>query len=96
MEAKGDCLPDKARQAIRALLAAFSERLQAGRRMFDRSFAEFEGEDRRAVNFLLQGQVADLIKQAQVRLYRELLQRKMRATDCLAVTRCSVCERPRR
>ena len=34
---------------------------------------------RRAVNFLLQGQVADLIKQAQVRLYRELLQRKMKA-----------------
>jgi DNA polymerase I len=47
--------------------------------MFDRSFAEFEGEERRAVNFLLQGQVADLIKQAQVRLYRELLQRKMKA-----------------
>jgi len=49
------------------------------RRMFDRSFVEHEGEERRAVNFLLQGQVADLIKQAQVRLYLELLQRKMRA-----------------
>jgi DNA polymerase I-like protein with 3'-5' exonuclease and polymerase domains len=49
------------------------------RRTFDRSFTEFEGEDRRAVNFLLQGQVADLIKQAQVRLYREFLQRKMKA-----------------
>jgi DNA polymerase I len=47
--------------------------------MFDRSCAEFEGEDRRAVNFLLQGQVADLTKQGQVRLYRELLERKMKA-----------------
>lgn len=49
------------------------------RRMFDRSLAGDEGEGRRAVNFLLQGQVADLIKQAQARLYRELLQRKMKA-----------------
>jgi DNA polymerase I len=49
------------------------------RRMFDRSLAEDEGEERRAVNFLLQGQVADLIKQAQVRLYSLLLQRKMKA-----------------
>ena len=41
--------------------------------------AEDEGEGRRAVNFLLQGQVADLIKQAQVRLYREFLERRMKA-----------------
>ncbi len=49
------------------------------RRMFDRSLAEDAGEERRAVNFLLQGQVADLIKQAQVRLYSELLQTTMKA-----------------
>lgn len=49
------------------------------RRMFDRSFTEYEGEERRAINFLLQGQVADLIKQAQVRLYSELMQREIKA-----------------
>jgi DNA polymerase I len=49
------------------------------RRTFDRSLAEDGGEERRAINFLLQGQVADLIKQAQVRLYRELLQSKIEA-----------------
>jgi len=53
--------------------------------MFDRSVAEDEGEERRAVNFLLQGQVADLIKQAQVRLYRELLQRKTKARIVLQI-----------
>jgi len=47
------------------------------RRMFDRSFTEYEGEERRAINFLLQGQVADLIKQAQVRLYSRFLEKKM-------------------
>ena len=47
--------------------------------MFDRSLAQDQGEERRAVNFLLQGQVADLIKQAQVRLFSELLQTKMKA-----------------
>ena len=49
------------------------------RRMFDRSLAEDQGEERRAVNFLLQGQVADLIKQAQVRLYHALLESKMKS-----------------
>jgi DNA polymerase I-like protein with 3'-5' exonuclease and polymerase domains len=48
------------------------------RRMFDRSFTEHEGEERRAINFLLQGQVADLIKAAQVRLCGERLVRKMK------------------
>ncbi len=31
------------------------------------------------MNFLLQGQVADLIKQAQVQIYRKLLQEKMKS-----------------
>ncbi len=49
------------------------------RRMFDRSMRDDPGEARRAVNFLLQGQVADLIKQAQVQIYRKLLQKKMKS-----------------
>ncbi len=49
------------------------------RRMFDRSIRDDPGEARRAVNFLLQGQVADLIKQAQVQIYGKLLQQKMKS-----------------
>ncbi len=71
---------DLTKQGKRLGIAGRFLRTPSGRRrMFDRSFTEYEGEERRAVNFLLQGQVADLIKQAQVRLYRDLLQRKIKA-----------------
>jgi len=79
-EWKQRVVTDLTKQAKRLGIAGRFLRTPLGRRrMFDRAFTEFEGEDRRAVNFLLQGQVADLIKQAQVRLYRELLERKMKA-----------------
>ena len=79
-EWKQRVIADLTKQGKRFGIAGRFLRTPLGRRrMFDRSLAEDEGEERRAVNFLLQGQVADLIKQAQVRLYRELLQRKMKA-----------------
>jgi|GEM_PF-861695 len=79
-EWKQRVIADLTKQGKRFGIAGRFLRTPMGRRrMFDRAFTEFEGEDRRAVNFLLQGQVADLIKQAQVRLYRELLQKKMKA-----------------
>ncbi len=55
------------------------------RRSFDRSFAKDPGEARRAVNFLLQGHVADLIKQAQVGLYHEMTRRNMRSRIILQI-----------
>jgi DNA polymerase I-like protein with 3'-5' exonuclease and polymerase domains len=79
-EWKQRVIADLTKRGKRPSIAGRYLRTPSGRRrMFDRSFTEYEGEERRAVNFLLQGQVADLIKQAQVRLYRELLLRKMKA-----------------
>jgi DNA polymerase I len=78
-ERKQRVVADLTKRGKRPGIAGRYLRTPSGRRrMFDRAFTEYEGEERRAVNFLLQGQVADLIKQAQVRLYRELLQRKMK------------------
>ena len=79
-EWKQRVIADLTKQGKRFGIAGRFLRTPLGRRrMFERSLAEDEGEDRRAVNFVLQGQVADLIRQAQVRLYRELLQRKMKS-----------------
>lgn len=79
-EWKQRVIADLTKQGKRFGIASRYLRTPSGRRrMFDRSFTEYEGDERRAINFLLQGQVADLIKQAQVRLCRELLQRKMKA-----------------
>jgi DNA polymerase I-like protein with 3'-5' exonuclease and polymerase domains len=64
----------RSRGTIRPQLKA-----EARERAEFRRNCEYQCKERRAVNFLLQGQVADLIKKAQVRLYRGLLEKKMKS-----------------